>query len=351
MNTARSILPDVPPVAERILLIRWSALGDVAIASAAFEDVARAFPGARLDLSTMPPWDALFRCDPRFQRVISIPMRSPGTRFAGVRRWLQEVRSGRYDLVVDLQSNDRSRLLLAALVLGGAGIRHRVGLRPGWPYTIAPAPPLPAHAFERQRAALAAAGIATGTDRPVLHVPPARRRAVQALQSEHGLAPGRYALFLPGSQRAGWLKRWGARRFVALARALTARGVVERVALAGGGDDAAECRAIADAAGGRAANLCGRTEVADLVVLAEGARCVVANDTGTAHVAAAAGRPMVVVCGPTDPARVKPVGPAVTALQAPIYCVNCYRKTCTHHSCMMLLSPEMALAAVEALIA
>ncbi|MBK8183143.1 MAG: hypothetical protein IPK63_09720 [Candidatus Competibacteraceae bacterium] len=46
------------------------------------------------------------------------------------------------------------------------------------------------------------------------------------------------------------------------------------------------------------------------------------------------------ICGPTDPRRVKPLGDNVTAVQADLPCVNCYRKTCSHHSCMAMLTPS-----------
>ncbi len=345
MNAAPHPLPEDPAI-RRILVIRWSALGDIAIASAAFEDLHRAFPGASLHLNTMPPWDSLFTEDPRFDRVMSIPMREPGHRLAGPRRWLAEVRRQCYDLVVDLQSNDRSRLLLTALQLTGAGIPHRIGTRPGWPYTIAPAGPVARHAFLRQRDALQAGGVPSRTPRAVLHVPTARRRATETLMRESGLADKRYALFMPGSQAGGWLKRWGERRYIALAKALLAAGRVERVALVGAGDDADACRDIAAHVGRGVVNLNGLTRVPDLVPLSEGAAFIVANDTGTAHVAAAADRPMVVVCGPTDPERVLPPGERVRALQADIHCINCYRKHCTHHSCMQLVSPERVLDAI-----
>lgn len=348
MSASPRPLPADPAI-RRILVIRWSALGDIAIASAAFEDLRRAFPDAVLHLNTMPPWEDLFAEDDRFEHVFSIPMREPGHRLAGPRRWLAEVRRQRYDLVVDLQSNDRSRLLLGALQLTGARIRHRIGTRPGRPYTIAPRGPGPLHAFLRQREALEAAGIPADTPHAVLHVPAARRRAAAALMRENELQGRRYALFLPGSQAGGWLKRWGERRYIALARALLANGRIDRVALIGAGDDADTCRAITAEAGG-VVNLCRRTRVPDLVPLAEGAAFVVANDTGTAHVAAAANRPMVVICGPTDPARVLPPGEHVRALQADIHCINCYRKDCAHHSCMELVSPEKVDACIRSLI-
>lgn len=342
-------LPGDPSI-RRILVIRWSALGDIAIASAAFEDLARAFPDAELHLNTMPPWAELFREDPRFDQVISIAMREPGTRLKGVRQWLATVKRERYDLIVDLQSNDRSRLLITALWLTGARVRYRLGTRPGWPYNLAPAGPASRHAFLRQREAFQVAGIPSKTPHAVLHVPGTRRRAAIELIGATGLAGHRFALFMPGSQAGGRLKRWGDRRFIALAKGLLYDGIVERVALIGSDDDREACRFISGEVGEGAVDLCGRTRVADLVVLAEQAAFVVSNDTGTAHVAAAADRPMLVICGPTDPARVLPPGDRVEAVQADIHCINCYRKACTHHSCMILVSPEQARRQLEALL-
>ena len=153
---------------------------------------------------------------------------------------------------------------------------------------------------------------------------------------------------MPGCQAAGHLKRWGWRRFAALAMAMAARGI-ERIFIVGSQDEREECDAIAAACPDITVNLCGLTGILDLVPLARGASCVISNDTGTAHVAAVAARPMVVVCGPTDPRRVKPAGELVTTLQADLWCKNCYRKECSHHSCMSVISPDQAMHALHEL--
>jgi len=344
---ARAELPENPGI-RRILVLKWSALGDVVLASAALEDIHRAFPEAAIDLHTLPAWAELFAHDPRIGRLLTFDVRG---RWRDLAAWVWAVRAARYDLIIDLQSSDRSRLLLAALRLFGRAPRYRLGNERRFPYNLGPPPPPPrTHALARLHATLRAGGIPVGADAPVLH-PSARDLArVEALACEHGLEAGSYAVFLPGSQAAGYLKRWGARRYAALAHQLRELGL-RRVVILGAADEAEECRYIAEACGGFALDLCGRTRILELVPLCRGARFVVANDTGPAHVAAAARRPLVVVCGPTDPRRVRPAGARVIALQAPIYCASCYRKHCTHHSCMQLVSPEGVVAALRTLSA
>jgi heptosyltransferase-2 len=195
------------------------------------------------------------------------------------------------------------------------------------------------HAFDHLRVALHAGGIATPTPHPVLYPGPEHQARAALLMQQHELSADRYALLMPGCKAGGELKRWGARRYIALAINLHNNGL-ERVVLIGSADDQDVCRRIAAECGDWLVNLCGATTILDLVPLCAQARCIVSNDTGTAHVAAAGDRPLVVICGPTDPRRVKPIGDKVTTLQADIFCINCYRKDCAHHSCMALISPE-----------
>jgi heptosyltransferase-2 len=347
---------DLPadPRIRRILVLKWSAMGDVVISTALFEDIRRAFPDARIDLNTLPPWDRLlFSEDRRFSRVVAIDLRGGEGGWRGAWKWLRAVNRGRYDLLIDLQSNDRSRFLVSLLHLFGRGIPCRIGNHRRFPYNIAPDPPGGViHPFLLQRRALEAGGIPATTPRPLLHVPERHRQRAAGMASLHRLEPGRYVIFLPGSQAAGWLKRWGAGRYAALADILHRNGI-DRTVLIGGGDEEEECRRIEESAEeGGVVNLCGRTEILDIVPLCEGARAIVANDTGTAHVASCTDRPMVVICGPTDPRKVKPVGDNVVALQASIPCINCYKKTCDHdHACMTSITPEQVFETLRPLLA
>ena len=330
---------------KKILIIKWSALGDLAIASAIFEDIRNAFPDAMIDLNTLPVWKPLFEHDRRFNRLISIDIREPGKKFRAARQWLAQVSRQRYDLVVDLQSNDRSRMLLTLLSLGPGRIRYRIGNNQQFPYNIRPLQNL-RNTFQRCQSALQAAGIPANTMIPVLSYSADNLARVEKLRQQHKLLPGRYAVFFPGSQAEGYLKRWGAANYAALAKLLTAYGV-EKSVLVGAGDEMDECLKIVQAAGSDCiVNLCGQTEILDIIPLCEQARYIVANDTGTARVAAATDKPLLMLFGPTNPDRDTPGGAHVAALQASeqeLPCIKCFRKTCDHHSCMKLLDPERVL--------
>lgn len=345
MPASPSPVVDLPadPGIRRILIVKWSAMGDVVMASAAFDDVVRAFPGREVDLNVLPPWHRLFDGDPRFGRVLSHDLRGRERGLRGVRAWLRDVRRARYDLIVDLQSSDHTRLLIGLLVLSGGAPRYRIGTHGRFPWNISPSSvDDPPNAAEYARSALAAAGIPARARHPLLHVSETVGQEARALLATHDLLELPFAVLLPGSQAAGFLKRWGVGNYAALARLLLDRGLA-RVVLIGGPDEREECAAIAAATGDGVVDLCGQTGITHIVPICEAARLIVANDTGTGHVAAAAGCRLLVICGPTDPRRVRPLGDTVHTLQADLPCINCYRKTCEHHSCMTLLTPERVM--------
>lgn len=331
----------------RILIIKWSALGDVARSSAILQDVSVAFPNAVIDLNTFSMFEVLFQADSRLNKVFSVDLRGKDKGWAGILRWLKMVRAGNYDLVIDLQGADRSRMMLQLLQMTGKGIRYRVGHYPGLPYNISP-PRLPpgTHGFEYMRAALASAGIPFNSIVPCLHVPPRNIDRAADLAKQYGLAPKKYAVFLPGCQAAGYLKRWGAVRYAALGQLLHQAGV-EKIVVMGSSDEEQECNEIARINPSFTVNLCGQTEIFDLFPLCENALCIVANDTGTAHMVNATGTPMLGLYGPTDPILAKPVGPQVIALQVDIAdmpCLNCQcNHECSHQSCMKAITPQRAM--------
>jgi heptosyltransferase-2 len=337
----------------RVLVIKWSALGDVVIASAAMEDIARAFPHAEIHLNTQPNCVGLFANDPRFAEVWAIDVRSKTQRWANSLAWLKKVRAERYDLVIDLQRSDHSRFLLTLLWLTGGAPRIRIGNRGGFPYTHQPAVREPqAAALPMMQSTLHAIGIATPTSHPVLYAGAAREAAVAELRAQHGLENDSYVVLLPGSAAAHPLKRWGTRNFAELARLLHAQGAA-KIVLIGGPDETDVCAEIA-AAGDHVVNLNGELQLLDIAPLCAGAQAVIGNDTGTAHFASIADRPLLVLCGPTDPRRVKPIGSRALAVQAALPCSNCYAKTCVNpdtQACMKAITPVWVAARVAELVA
>jgi len=141
-------------------------------------------------------------------------------------------------------------------------------------------------------------------------------------------------------------KRWPVERFVEIIRRLLAQK--RHVVLAGSPDERELCDQITTQLGdGALIDLAGQTSLAELVALLSRAQLVVANDSGALHVAAALGRPVVALYGPTDPNFVGPYGQLEYVLRSGVDCQPCRHTTCKHHSCMVDITVDRVWAKIQ----
>ena len=154
------------------------------------------------------------------------------------------------------------------------------------------------------------------------------------------------ALVLAPGAAYGPAKRWPQARFVELGR--RARAAHWPVAVCGAAEDAAVADAVAAAIGESAVALAGRTSLLDVAAALRGARAVVSNDSGFAHLAAAVGAPTVAIFGSTSSAWTAPLG-AARILQHPPVCSPCFQRHCAIGTlCLHAVTVDEAWAAARA---
>jgi ADP-heptose:LPS heptosyltransferase len=105
----------------------------------------------------------------------------------------------------------------------------------------------------------------------------------------------------------------------------------------------------------RVLNLGGRTDWADMPAVLGTASLVICNNSGIAHLAASQGAPTLAIYSASHPpTEWGPRGPRVETLMAEVACSPCgydRLEDCPHdHLCMTLITPEVVLARVKAMI-
>jgi heptosyltransferase-2 len=87
--------------------------------------------------------------------------------------------------------------------------------------------------------------------------------------------------------------------------------------------------------------LTGKTDLAELVAILSLVDLLVTNDTGPAHIAAALGRPTLVIFGPTNPLTTRPFSPFAEIVREPPDCAPCMLRDCPiDHRCMTAITPD-----------
>jgi heptosyltransferase-2 len=326
---------------EKVLVIRFGSLGDVVLATAVIEALARERPAPETHLVTKAAHAPLFEDDRRVARVVAHD--------GGLARLLAAVRRERYGRVLDLHANPRSRLVAFA---ARADEKRTVDKR------------------SRERRALLWGGRAASPrlaggvvswygetlgavlPEPRLAVSRGGRAEADAILQGHGLEAG-FVAVLPGARRR--TKAWPRAKVETFLRAASAdpatraRGLL----LVGGDEDAALLHALSAATRVPLA----QPRLPALPALLASAAVVVTNDSAPLHVAEAVGTPAVALFGPTVAEfGFAPRGPRSVRLEIDLPCRPCTLHggdACPlgHHACLEEIDPDRVLAAALSILA
>jgi heptosyltransferase-1 len=298
-----------PLDAERILIVRPSALGDVCRSVPVLASLRAAYPNARIDWLVQDAFAPAIAEHPALNGVVSFPRRAFGQdlrrlKIGKVLAWLGELRKARYDLVIDCQGLARS-----GLFTWWTGAGRRIGYSNAaelaWlGYMSRLYVNLDVHAVDRMLRLVEHAGVKAVRDMRLYA--PAKDRERIAADAELG---GSYVVVAPTSRWAG--KRWPEERFSeAISRLLElgANGGVGRVVVVGSQGERAQCGSLIELAGrdARVVDRIGKTSVGELMAIVERSAVVLCNDSAVLHMAVGFDRPAVALYGPTDVRRVGP---------------------------------------------
>jgi len=314
--------------ADRFLLIRLSAVGDVVNTLPTLSLLRRARPEATIGFVVEDRARDLLVDHPLLDHVHVFPRRrwremrrAPGSwRSLKSELWAYaaEIRAVGYQVAIDVQGN----------VKGGvhsllSGAPQRIGFARGhdrelnhWLSTERVEPPADRpHRVDKFVSLLRPLGIDAPTREWVFPDTDRVDREIAAFLGSSGIAPGRAVMLHPGTSGRGEAKRWPPRRFGELARRVVEELGRPVVVTWGPGE-----RELAGAVAGETDGVlvAPRTgSLLELLALVRSASAFVSADTGPMHLAAAAGVSCVALFGPKDPAVYAPYGEGHTVLYRP----------------------------------
>ncbi|MBI2104344.1 MAG: glycosyltransferase family 9 protein [Candidatus Omnitrophica bacterium] len=324
---------------DRILVVLPNWFGETLFATPFLRELRRQRPDAWVATLGWPQCREVLLHNPHVQERLDYDERGAHRGLLAKWRLIEALRWRRFDTAFILRrSLSRSLLLVLARIPARVGFANP---KSGWLLTQAvpsPAAPssgrrpepgrgTPAHKAVIYLRLLDAVGLsggdAGGFDYTVAEV---ERQAARVLLSDVTAGGEPLVILHPG---ANWAhKRWAPERFAALGDRLAAeRGA--RIAITGGPGDRALAEDIQRRMSQPVSVLAGHTGLRELAACLEQAQLVVANDTGVLHIAAALGRPLLALYGPTSPLLTGPLGHAerTVVLHHPDCCpeVPCYR--------------------------
>jgi lipopolysaccharide heptosyltransferase II len=170
------------------------------------------------------------------------------------------------------------------------------------------------------------------------------------LNQTSNLKPQTLIGLCPGAEY-GPAKRWLPERFAEAAAKVTEKSSAQWI-LFGTKNDAAIGGQIATAIGDHCVNRIGQTTLDQLIDELRRCRLLLTNDTGTMHLAALLGVPVVAVFGSTEPRLTGPLGNGHTILRHHVECSPCFLRECPiDFRCMKAVSADEVAGAVLSMLA
>ena len=369
-----------PP--QRVLIINIFGIGDVLFTTPLISNLKAAYPNIHIGYLCNRRTAPLLEHNPKVDRIFvyerdefeAIRRRSAGQYLKAVWKLIQEIKSGQFDMVLDVSWNR-----FMGFLAWSAGIRRRVGFDyKGRGLFLTQKIPLEGyegrHVVDYYLDLLAEIGVTVAHKRMEFFLtredtdwaakflaendisgrPPTRLSA----EPRDGEAGGPVIGLVPGGGES-WgknasLKLWPAQRWAKLADKLIEKSAAQ-IILLGGSTEAGLCDSVARDMNNPCVSACGKTSLSQFAALIQRCALIVANDGGPLHVAVAVGSKTVSIFGPVDDAVYGPYpADGQKIVKKDLSCQPCYRRfrraDCGHIRCLNDLTVEEVFRKVEEIL-
>ena len=267
----------------KILVLRFSSIGDIVLTSPVLRCLKEQVPGAQVHFATKAEFAPLVAHSPHVDRVHVLN--------ADLRALIAELKKEDFDQVVDLHHNLRTANIKRALGVKATSF-PKLNIEK-WLLVNFKVDHLPIlHIVDRYLSTIAHLGVKNDNGGLELFIPPNEEVDLASLPPAH--RSGYVALCIGA---AHYTKRLPDHRLIELAGK-----IVGPIVIIGGREDSSSAQRIGDAIGGRVFDATGRYSILGSASLIRQARAVITHDSGSMHIASAFGKPTISVWGNTVPA-------------------------------------------------
>ncbi len=339
---------------EKILIVRFSSLGDIILTTPAIGALKTKFPQSEIFFLTKIQYRDVLKADPRIFSLIEFDPIRKHKGFSGFMRLVFQLRSCDFDLLIDLHANLRSFFVRH---LAKSKIKLKYNKRRLSRFLMVHCKFLktkPIHTVDSYLEVLKKMQIYIPEKNPLIFLSQGDVEFSDHFLLEQKVEKDDIVVGVhPGAR---WeTKRWNEEKFTQVCQVLIEEHNC-KIMLMGDSEDKELIENISkDAPNAKVITAVG-LPTGKIMSLIKRCDCLITNDSGPMHIASALQVPVVAIFGPTHPKLgFAPLGSKNVVLCANVKCSPCSlhgEKQCREKSrfCMDLIQPEMVIEAVEKLL-
>jgi len=333
----------------RILIIKFSSLGDIILSTAALRAIRKKFAkNHKINLLVSEEAKELFFKCPYIDDLLVYDFKNKDKGLKGILRLACSLRKENFDIVIDLQNNHKSHII-SALTLSPKryGYDRKFGFLLNYriKYDTPPIDPL-THQFRILKM------LEIDLDEPSLELWPTQEDQdyIDEFLRSNWISYHQKMVGINISASQKWTtKVWPLDYIIKLCEELGRNNI--RVIITGTEKDLAQADTLINhVKETKIINACGKTNLNQLACLIKRCNVYVSADSAPLHIAVAIKTPIVALFGPTDPLRHLPPVKECMVIKKNLNCSPCYKSKCKSKKCMHLITPEEVYEAIKQLI-
>lgn len=266
----------------KILIIRFSSIGDIVLTTPVIRCIKEQIPDVKLHYLTKTQYSEILRPNNYIDKLHLLK--------GNIRDTIKELRSEKFEYIVDLHHNQRTLIIKAALACKSYSFK-KLNLAKWLMVKFKINRLKPVHLVERYLDTVRQLGVANDKKGLDYFIPPEEEVDLKSLPAVY---QNGYTGFVIGAVH--FTKRLPVNKIITICKRLK-----QPVILLGGMADTLTGEEIANKAGERVFNACGKFSINQSASLVKQASKIITHDTGLMHIAAAFQKPIVSIWGNTIP--------------------------------------------------
>ena len=330
-------------IANNILVLRMSGVGDVLWTTPFLTSLRKAYSGAKISYVVKDFCAPVLFNNPDIDDLVIFKKGSLSEQIA----FLKELRKAGFDMTIDLVGTPRTAI---QSVISGA--MNRIGFNFGYRrffynHLLDARAANHGHEVEFNLAVLDYLNVPVMGKELVFNLNDDEEKCREIVYNELELHGKRIIGLIP---TGGWAcKRWPIMNYVETAKTLSRPKDRELLVFWGSPSEEMDAKIIKAAC--PAVKIIPKTSLRQMAALLSGCSLIIGNDSGPLHIATAFKIPVISFYGPTVPRSQGPWGAGHVILQdKSLDCLGCNRMNCPDPKCMKGISPDMVIPEAERIL-
>jgi ADP-heptose:LPS heptosyltransferase len=264
----------------KILVIRFSSMGDIIYTTPVVRCLKKQLPGAEIHFLTKPAFRYIYDNNPYLDKLLLLNDSLNAT--------VAEIKAEQYDYIIDLHSNLRTAIIkLSTGIKSSSYNKQRISKWLSLKFKLNLVKPV--HLVERYLKTVKFLGV-SNDGLPIDYYIKNEHQLNDLLPATHQ----KFVAFIIGATH--FTKRMPNDKVISICKKIN-----QPIVLLGGGDVKANGDVVAEALGQQVYNACGITSLDESVYLVSKAESIIGYDTGLTHIAEAFNKPIASIWGSTVP--------------------------------------------------